>query len=260
MQAPVLVFASLLLGLFAPSAEAIRNNIIDNSRTGVVTVWTASDQFCTGTLVATRSVLTSATCAMQSAPGLPTVRFGVASRSPKAVVGVASVLVHPDYDPVSRARDVAVLHLAGSPPDGTTIHPWLADGDGGELAEGVTFFAVGYGLDARPVPADGQRLQGILETGAIGADSFPGLSLIDDLGHPCGDGDLGAPALDVDSPGTVIGLFRIGNEACTESRFQRVDVEAAFITGALAAPEPVAGAAGVAILTLAVLARSRGRS
>lgn len=182
---------------------------------------------CSGVLIAPDLVLTAAHCLPQ--PG------GVATIEDVTAGGarVASTRIHPSYDPVSGADDVAVARLEEDV-EGVTPLGWSREALSAQ-ARGAEVRIVGFGE-----PQPGLRYSGTARVGAIGERDFAleaGPSL------PC-TGDSGGPVL---LGGEVVGLVVAGDATCSAARALQVGPYRSFIedppggcaAGGIAAPWPV---------------------
>lgn len=87
-------------------------------------------QYCGGTLTTPSTVVTAAHCVVDpftrtvASPGVLRVGIGRTLQSGKVrIIAVTGVRAHPDYDPASGAREIAVLTLAQPQPDLPTLTP-----------------------------------------------------------------------------------------------------------------------------------------
>lgn len=191
---------------------------------------------CTGTLVAPRVVVTAAHCVDNGPPEGVQVFVGTDVDLGGEVTYALDVTVHPLYDPVTLANDLAVVVLATPLPHPPA--PLLTSLD--EAAVGSLVRVVGFGADGSDgVP--GIKRTGAATLSAIGPDSFeiaPGPSM------SC-HGDSGGPVfLEVDGVEYLAGVTSSGDAACLDYGSNvRVDTQLATfllptIDAAADAPEP----------------------
>lgn len=177
--------------------------------------------YCTGALIAPRTVATAAHCVGEQRP--TAVYFGVAPAWDEGVVIAAQrVAIHPDYVPAgegSRAHaDLALVFLAHDAPADAT--PWaLADeGRPPTVEPGQALRLVGFG---RPVGSP-RKTTGIVRVSALDDD---GIFHEADPVTICA-GDSGGPALaTLDGREYLVGIASAGVVTCDgPGRHTRIDV------------------------------------
>ncbi|MBI5479341.1 MAG: trypsin-like serine protease [Deltaproteobacteria bacterium] len=250
-----------------PGAALTRQPIIggeiDESHPAVValTVFGGSE-FCSGTVIAPRAVLTAAHCiAGGYDPAAILVFFGTTVGGEGTLRRITAATYHPDFSTDSQGyvyNDVAVLTLEEDAP--VTPMAWqrtpLADPSG----KTVTF--VGYGVtDARTQSGNDTRrtVDGVVSSLTDNYVHFDG----NGVSGTC-QGDSGGPTfLDQNGVETVIAVTSIGVIGCvSESDNTRVDIHADFIAPlapmpvTLAVSEPTEGAFVGQDFTVAVDAAS----
>lgn len=138
--------------LVAPRADAIvgGSSVADGERTFMAAILDRGSQFCGGSVVAARKVITAAHCVPDgNASGL-SVSVGSTDWTQGTEIPVVRVDVHPDYEDDSTA-DIAVLTLAADAPVAPIA---LADADDDALeADGAPVVVAGWGSQ---VPVIGQ--------------------------------------------------------------------------------------------------------
>jgi MYXO-CTERM domain-containing protein len=145
---------------FTLTRRPIINGEIDETHTSVVALVSMGQQFCTGTVIAPRAILTAGHCVQES--GIPPyamqVFFGTTVGEAGSKVRVTAATVHPQYyvaDTGAPMFDVAVLTLADDAP----VPPmaWQRTAlDGSVVGETVTM--VGYGVtNAQTQTGNGTR-------------------------------------------------------------------------------------------------------
>ncbi|MBI3186104.1 MAG: trypsin-like serine protease [Myxococcales bacterium] len=194
----------------------------------------SSDVFCTGTLIAPKTVLTAAHCVYSFGTGYPYyVLFGTYSYSPTATIQVVEQKEHPSYN--GNAHDVGVLRLAQAV---TTVTPIevnptpLSYSDVGKTIRHVGFGVTnaagsGGGIKREVSYALRQVGQLTIESGATGKQT-------------CG-GDSGGPGLMITSGSAlerVAGVVSYGDQDCDQYGVDsRVDVDVQWIKSTYAAWE-----------------------
>jgi hypothetical protein len=199
----------------------------DPAHAAVVAVTSAST-LCSGTLIAPRVVLTAAHCADGMLAADMRVHFGNNLRT-AAVVDVEELLVHAGYVPLGgqdpSENDLALLRLAGPPPDGVVPIPNLPSHMGlTDVDLGVALEFVGFGEDELGVT--GLKLSGTNTlqwlcvsprgcTIVLGATAAPNSLCYDERpAGPC-SGDSGGPALLMrGNLEFVAGATSYGDEGC----------------------------------------------
>jgi V8-like Glu-specific endopeptidase len=165
------------------------------------------DSFCTGVLVADRVVLTAAHCAL--ADGQTPLDFEVyvgdhVNGGTGRFYAVVDQHIHPSYDPMTYANDLALLELA--------LSPGVAPVSLASVAPppmGATVRVVGFGLDQNH--HNGDKLEGTstlasLDSMILRTEPSPALACGGDSGAPVFFDDVGGPRL--------IGIARSGDAAC----------------------------------------------
>lgn len=218
--------------------------------------------FCSGTLIAADVVLTAAHCLdvarrnrrnfQTMDPSLVAIYVGdhAASDPAPQVFGVVSNLIHPAYDRVNSANDIALMRLAGPVPGVAPVAALPANLAMTDADIGAPLDFVGFGLTESG--SSDVKLHVEVSLGAFGC-AVPGcpgpgvaatmISYRQPDAGPC-SGDSGGPAF-IQRGGTpyVAGITSYGDAGCTIYGVStRTDAFAGFIDdftgGAPPEPEP----------------------
>jgi secreted trypsin-like serine protease len=209
--------------------SSIVGGTIDSGDPAVVVLLVDGQPFCTGTLIAPRSVLTAAHCVYaygQSAQYQ--VSFGTSAATPTRTVGVDSQRAHPDYDAKTFEYDIGIWKLSQTISDVQPLElnpTTLTSSDVGRsirhVGYGTSLPATGGGGGTkRTVTYTIREIGSIqIESGATGKQT-------------CG-GDSGGPALMVTAGSTrerIVGTISYGDETCADYGVDmRVDVTRTWI-------------------------------
>ena len=206
-------------------------------------------QFCTGTLVTDRVVVTAAHCLYGGdSPQGMTFFIGAdvnAAGSGKHIA-VKSLHVYPHYDDEQVLHDVAALTLAE--PAGVEPVALLRQSMTNDwIGRNLTF--VGYGVTSAMAMESGKKF----EVDIAIKEVWPTAFMYDDKTRNTCSGDSGGPALfALDGRLTLVGVTSYGDDGCSEYGVNnRVDPYAAFIDSVIegttfsgTAPDPGEGASG----------------
>jgi hypothetical protein len=177
----------------------------------VVALLASESVRCTGTLIAPHVVATAAHCV---APPPEHVGFGLDPIGSGWRASVASSRTHPQYDPTSLDRDLAVVFLEEAAP----VEPVPFTDALGTWFIGRDLLLVGFGSAI--------KRSGMGRAGDLRERSF---TVLPDSASSC-FGDSGGPAL---FEGTLAGVLSSGDSSCERfARFGRID--AAFFEEAMA--------------------------
>jgi len=212
-----------------PAVEHIVAGRVDEADVAVVALTTGGRTFCSGTLVARRTVFTAGHCVVESGLDASQVRvyFGTRVGGPGVSVAVVGWGAHPGYQVLPDGvplHDVAYVTLGADAP--VAPLPWQAT----RLPSlvGTRVRMVGYGVtDARHQTGSGTRravIQTILDQDA----GF--LYYGDGVSGTC-QGDSGGPTLaKPDGVTTLVAVTSYGDETCVQLGVNtRVDANAPFL-------------------------------
>lgn len=229
--------ASQGLDELEPSTEA-RDDIVGGSATSEFPAAGALTRYgsphCTGTVVGKRTVLTAAHCLEGvSASSLKFV-IGPSLGSAEAVVPVASITPHPDYDSQALVNDIGIVTLAADAP----VAPMklLPSMDSSWVGQSLTF--VGYGITSGYGGGSGVKRKVTMPVSKVLATRFE----YQTAGKNTCNGDSGGPAFaEVGGEWFVAGVTSYGDAGCKYYGVDtRADTYASFVLGdeQQAAPEP----------------------
>lgn len=175
---------------------------------------------CTGTVIAPRVVITAAHCVGGGPPSALEIVLGPDVVTSTMRIGVAGGRVHPAFDPVTHANDLAVLLLDAD----AAVTPIVAHSTDLPDLTGTDVRLVGYGITSGASADVGARRAGVARISETGADE---LRMVPGPGMSC-RGDSGGPVLG--AGGELIGVTSYGDPTCTQLGVAiRVDRHAAFI-------------------------------
>jgi MYXO-CTERM domain-containing protein len=251
----VLVGVCLLVGAAEPSCtrsqpqftltrRPIINGQVDTTHESVVAlVYTAHgtmQQFCSGTVIAPRWVLTAGHCYMETGfpPDQTKIFVGQTVGSGGQTIQIASAYVHPNYSldkdniPVN---DICVVELTQDAP--VAAMAWQRTPLATIIGQTVTL--VGYGVtDAQMQTGNGTRR--LVDEQVSDQDPMY-LFYGGGTSGTC-QGDSGGPMLAHDGTETIVGVTSAGDESCVQLGINtRVDPYADFIAQHVdnTAPQPV---------------------
>lgn len=191
---------------------------------------------CTGTLIGPRAIVAAAHC--RELVDARIAFFGADTSMPGTRVDLAQAIVHPSFDPVTLADDVAVYLLDAAPP-AEAGPPALVATRAPAVGESLRF--VGYGwTEIRRQGDYGVRTSLATEVTEVADETFT-------YGVATCNGDSGGPAFLLDGEvEKVIGVTSYGDAPCAEFGVDtRLDAYATFLAAAAATTPPSCGADGL---------------
>jgi secreted trypsin-like serine protease len=234
--------------LTAPSAVAAPEPVVGGTTTTtaaypfVMQITDSSgNQFCGGTLVAARKVVTAAHCVVgESAGSVRVVGGRTYLNGTDGTVGkVSGIWIHPDYTDATSGDDVAVLTLSASMP--YTAAKYVSSTDTGVYTAGTTARILGWGTTSE---SGGSSNQLRTATVPIVSDAGCGTSYGSDFvasdmvcaGYSSGgvdtcQGDSGGPLL---IGGVLAGITSWGN-GCAEAGYPGVYTRLTTFSGLVTA-------------------------
>jgi Trypsin len=190
------------------SVSAITGGRSDASEQAVVALLSAGQVLCSGTVISQRVILTAAHCLQACAPDALEVSVGQVPDFGGEPIAVTEQWVHPLFDPVTHANDIALL--VTSEPVPVAVKPMNRVSPGSVVGDAVRI--VGFGRTSAGSDAPLSRHAG---TSIIADLDDTTLRLRPDPSLPC-YGDSGGPVLlDVNGTEQVFGVVSYGNESCT---------------------------------------------
>jgi MYXO-CTERM domain-containing protein len=246
----------------------IINGEIDTTHQSVVAlVYTAYgqvEQFCTGTVIAPRAVLTAGHCYKESGlpPAQTKVFIGQTVGGAGTLIPVASAYVHPNYYLASNGapvNDVCVVILTQDAP--VPAMAWQQTPLGNVVGQTVTL--VGYGVTNAAAQTGNGTRRSVQE---VISDVDNMYLYYQGMTHGTCQGDSGGPMLSQGAVETILGVTSFGDESCVQlGANTRVDIYASFIqqyAGSSAQPvtvsftSPSSGATLGSTIPIAVTAQS----
>lgn len=181
--------------------------------------------FCTGTLVAPRSVLTAGHCVEGQDASQFTFGIGAAQDQLDHELSVAGAAAHPGFDMQQLVNDVAVVTLGEDAP----INPMPMNPSMDPSWVGRTVTLVGYGVDDGPSQSNAGTKRKVDVT--IDQVDATTLHYTTQNGQTACNGDSGGPAF-ADEGGQLVvaGITSYGDQNCQEyGVYTRVDAFLDFI-------------------------------
>jgi len=218
---------------FTLSRRPIINGSVDTTHNAVVAlvmrVYGSDEQFCTGTVVNTRAILTAGHCIREMGiqPTEAQIFFGQTVGSGGQKIPVSAGYVHPNYylstdgKPVN---DVAVLILSQDAP----VAPMAWKQEALDNIGGQTVTLVGYGVTDAPSQT-GNGTRRVIQQSVTDIDDMY-IYYGNGYSGTC-QGDSGGPMfLNVGGLETVVGVTSYGDQSCVQlGANTRVDIYASFI-------------------------------
>jgi V8-like Glu-specific endopeptidase len=221
----------------------IINGSVDSTHQAVVALVYEGEQFCSGTLIGPRTVVSAGHCLRETGFGASEIKvfFGTTVGGSGQMRGVAEAHAHPDYYVRSDGapmNDVSVLVLAQNAPVAPMAWQKTALGN----VVGVSALLVGYGVTSAAAQTGNGTRRKVTETIADEDGTF--LYYGGNNDGTC-QGDSGGPMfVDVGGTLTVIGVTSFGDASCVQlGASTRVDAFASFISQYLSGAAPGGGAA-----------------
>ena len=192
----------------------------------------ASGPFCTGTLVTKRVIVTAAHCFEDARADRMVFAIGPNANKPQAILKVAQLAQHPQYDGQAIRNDIAVAVLA----EDATVAPIPVNEEAFDASwVGKSLAFVGYGVTSGWTGAGaGVKRVVSMPITQVNATQF---AYGDRTRNTC-FGDSGGPALVDRGNGklTVAGVTSFGDSSCTAFGVDtRVDAFKAFLAPFLSA-------------------------
>ncbi|HEY3355026.1 MAG TPA: trypsin-like serine protease [Polyangia bacterium] len=219
---------------FTLTRRPIINGTVDTAHPSVVALVYQGEQFCTGTVIAPRAILSAGHCLVEMASQTPgfraadcTIFFGTTVGGSGQELAVTTAHAHPQYgvrNDGAPINDVSVWNLAEDAPAPAMAWQQTAMGD----ITGETVTLVGYGV----TNASSQTGNGTRRVTTNPVSSVDSMFIYYGDGHSgtC-QGDSGGPAF-LGSAGSevLVGVCSFGDSTCVqEGANTRVDTYAAFI-------------------------------
>jgi hypothetical protein len=195
-----------------PDGDAIVGGQSYSGLPAVGALVSADQAFCTGTLIAPRTVLTAAHCLTSVSAGTVGFAIGTNAAKPAHLLGARRLEVHPGFDSRTLANDVAMVHLKSDAP--VTPLPVLAQMDA-DWVDTELFF-LGFGMTNAVTGRGAGKKRGVwIPVTEVGDTTFAYAA----PGRNTCYGDSGGPALHRDAVGAwfVAGVTSWGDARC--SRF-----------------------------------------